>query len=205
VNYHCVCKRINRMSEQDLIIAFNEREKQAFTIIYERLHPGIYYLAKRYVSADDAADITGDVFESLWRTTEIFEGIDNIKAWLTTCVRRGCLKRANREKKRIEIHKIASDQPQQENPDWLDEKERIERRIKYVRYIYSIVDDLPEERKNIFYMAFVDGLKSREIAAKLNLDPEKVRDVKRRILGTVKSSLVKKGVVLYSRFLSLFL
>jgi len=54
-------------------------------------------------------------------------------------------------------------------------------------------------------MAFVDGLKSREIAAKLNLDPEKVRDVKRRILGTVKSSLVKKGVVLYSRFLSLFL
>jgi len=64
------------MSEQDLIIAFNEREKQAFTIIYERLHPGIYYLAKRYVSADDAADITGDVFESLWRTTEIFEGIE---------------------------------------------------------------------------------------------------------------------------------
>jgi len=193
------------MSEEDLIIAFNKRDERAFTIIYKRLHSGLYYLAKRYVPADDAADITGDAFESLWRTTEIFAGINNIKAWLITCVRRACLKRVTREKKRIEIHKKATDQPLQENPDWLDEKERIERRIECVRYIHSIVDDLPEERKNIFYLAFFYGLKSREIATKLNLDPEKVRDVKRRILGTIKSSLVKKGVVLYSRFLSFFL
>lgn len=191
------------MSEADLIIAFNEQNKAAFTQVYERLWEGIYYYSRKYVMPDDAADIAGDVFEGLWKAEKNFDSINEVKAYVIKSAKNACIRKVSREKTRTEIHKDVSGHLLLENPDWLDEKERIERRIDICRLIVSLTEYLSEEKKNIFMMAFIEGMDSREIAEKLNIDPKKVWDLKNKILTKLRAAVAKRWVAMYSFFISL--
>jgi RNA polymerase sigma factor (sigma-70 family) len=191
------------MSEADLIIAFNRQNKAAFTEVYERLWEGVYYYSRKYVMPDDAADIAGDVFEGLWKAEKNFDTITDIKAYVIKSAKNACIRKVSREKARTEIHKNVSGHLLPESPDWQDEKERIERRIDLCRLIDSLTEGLSEEKRNIFIMAFIEGMDSREIAEKLNLDPKKVWDLKNKILTKLRASVAKRWVAMYSFFLSL--
>jgi RNA polymerase sigma factor (sigma-70 family) len=191
------------MSETDLIIAFNEQNNAAFTEVYERLWEGVYYYSRKYVTPEDANDIVGDVFEGLWKAEKNFTSITEVKAYLIKSAKNACIRKVSREKTRTEIHKDVSGPLLRENPDWLGEKERIERRIDLCRLIESLTEELSEEKKDIFMMAFIEGMESREIAEKLNIDPKKVWDLKNKMLTKLRASVAKRWVAMYSFFLSL--
>lgn len=189
------------MADSDLIIAFNNGDNGAFTSVYERLYDGIYFFAKNFVCADDAADITADVFFGLLKVTKTFKDLDSIKAYLIVSVRHACLRKLSREKNKSVAHQEITYRLMHDHPDWLDERERKERRKDYIQLIHRIVENLTEEKKAIFNMAFIEGFKNPEIAANLGLDEKQVRDAKSRILTFLRTSLSKKGAaVLFSLF-----
>lgn len=182
------------MADNILIIEFNKGTGRAFSAVYERLYPGIYYFAKKFVVAEDAADIAADVFFKLFESKKRFESFDNIKAWLIICVRNACLNKLAGQKYRHVAHKEIAYQLAHENPDWQDETEQREIRNAYLKRIYAAVDDLSEQKRTIFRMAFIEGLKNPEIAEKLGVSERQIRNIKSRLLLFLREALKEKGV-----------
>lgn len=191
------------MTDKNLIIAFNNGNKAAFTSVYERLHPGVYYFAQRFVSVEDAADIVADIFFLLFESQKKFESIEKIRSWLIVAVRNDCLNKLSKEKYKSEVSKKIVYLLSNESIDWLDEHERREIRSAYLNLIYKAVDYLPDEKKTIFNLAFIEGLKNPEIAARLHLDERKIRNTKNRILTLLKDLLKEKAVIFIALLLSL--
>jgi RNA polymerase sigma factor (sigma-70 family) len=189
------------MTDKELIIEFNNGSQLAFASLYERLYSGVYYFARKFVTADDAADVAADVFFRLFRCDEKFESIANTKAWLMVNTRNACIDRLRREKYRNVAYKEILYRLSTDQPNWLDEQDRRERRQVYLELIHKAVLTFTEEKQTIFRLAFLEGLKNPEIAATLNVDERKIRDAKSRILSTLKRTLSKESMAYLSNFL----
>ena len=63
--------------------------------------------------------------------------------------------------------------------------------------IYAVVNSLPEKYRDIFRMSFDEGLRTREIAERLNIAEVTVKKRKARLIEILRARLDGKTYVLF--------
>jgi RNA polymerase sigma-70 factor (family 1) len=180
----------NVTSDLKLLELMARGRQEAFTEIYERYWKKMLLVAWNHTKDKaQAEDIVHEVFLSLWeRRTEKF--IENIPAYLSTCIKFSVFKHYQREHRRAQLASanytfsaIANDE---EVLDALFLKE----------YIDGIVEQLPEKCRLTFQYSRAEGLSNAEIAVKMNISEKGVEANLTRALRVIRGNLKNTGLLL---------
>ncbi|MBS2097980.1 RNA polymerase sigma-70 factor [Carboxylicivirga linearis] len=178
------------VNEQSLLNSIKEGDEKAFEYLFKSYYPHLVLFAQKYLNDRDLSEsLVQDVFVNMWMKREDMS-IRSLKGFLVVAVRNKCNNELKHQKVVREFEKSNETTPIEELPHYNDEI--------YLNKINEVIDQLPAQRKRIFRMSRMDGLKYREIADKLNISPktvevqmgkslkflrEKLQPLKRQLLG----------------------
>lgn len=142
----------------------------------------------RMRSPCDAEDVVQDVFVSLMRSAKRFEDEEHLKAWLITAAINRCRSLARAPwAKRVPL-----------------DEELAERKLRYgadadAAYdlarehpLWEAVDNLPDDMRCAFYLYYVEGYSTGDVARLMNCNPSTVRSWLHRARKTLRLILKKE-------------
>ena len=154
----------DRHELQQLLIHVAGGEREALAELYQRTRSAVYGLALSYLKnaqdAQDAQNLTQDVYVQVWDRAEQYRPTGSPMGWLLAVCRNLCLTRLRRE----ERHAALSEEEWDAIPArecGLDADERT--------LLQGALASLTDEERRIVLLHAVTGLKHREIAALLEL------------------------------------
>ena len=141
-------------------------DEYAFELVFKNYYPHLVLLAQKYLGDRDLSEsIVQSVFVQMWEKRKTVK-IRSLKGFLVVAVRNRC---TNELKHRKIVRDYENDHDHQAEQVWMTFNENV-----YLQRINKVIDELPEQRRRIFRMSRMDGLKYREIAEKLNISPKTV-------------------------------
>ena len=171
----------DRHELQQLLIHIAGGEREALAELYQRTRSAVYGLALSYLkNAQDAQDLTQDVYVQVWDRAEQYRLTGSPMGWLLAVCRNLCLMRLRRE----ERHAALSEEEWDAIPArecGLDADERA--------LLQGALANLADEERRIVLLHAVTGLKYREIAALLELPLPTVLSKYHRALKKMRSFL----------------
>lgn len=180
---------MQRCDERDLLVRLREGDYTAFEIIYNKYWSSLYGSAYNRVRIKEVCqDIVQEIFMDLWKRRESIN-IDNLSAYLHSSVRFLTYKQLSKlpldtfyyqEFEQSVVSHLFADTP-------LREKEQ-QQLLDYW------ISALPEKRRKIFLLHYLDGLSTDAIAGKLGVSRKTVQNQ----LTTAKAELRNK----YAHFLT---
>lgn len=175
------------MTEYDLILSFKKGNESAFKEVLGMFHGElIYFLNKITYEKTEAEDIAIESFTALFSKCKQFDSIGAIKIYLFTTGRNKALNYVKLTN-RLDPHKS-------EYIDYISNMDafELEYNIKFniVEHIYSLIEQLPFERRYIFKMVYLEDKTPTEVAALLGLSPNTVYVQIKRSLDFLKLKLI---------------
>jgi RNA polymerase sigma-70 factor (ECF subfamily) len=180
-------------SADDLVSQFNRGNSRAYNAIYNLYAPSIYYFAKRFVGDRSVAeDIAADSFIKLYRLHTNFSSLPNIQAFLRITTRNACLNYLRdlklKDQRKQDLLYILSQDQEKGFPEDQYQAELMQR-------IYAEIEKLPKKCRQVFKLAYMDGLGNEEIANLLNITYQTVKNQKVRALKILRLALLHKGLL----------
>ncbi|MFT3825896.1 MAG: RNA polymerase sigma-70 factor [Chitinophagaceae bacterium] len=159
-----------------------------FESIFKQYELRLYNLAlKMTKSHQQACDIIQDVFLKLWEQRHTIHSINNIEAWLYRIT----------ENKVIDyLRKTAADRRLMEIV-WnnlqknAEETEAVVAAKEYNQIIIKAIDNLPPQRKLIYYLNKERGLNYKEIANELSISKHTVKNQLSTAVQSIRNFLNK--------------
>lgn len=157
--------------------------------------PLIYgWCKKGGLQAADAADVCQEVFRSVSRGIEGLEyedGHHRFRGWLWTITRRTLSKHYGREQKRPRADGGTDAYAQiAQVPDWIDDEQAPEAGTgdsEVIRRAAEVIkEDFAEHTWQAFWLCTVEELPAAEVAERLEMSPNGVRQAKFRVLSRLK-------------------
>lgn len=174
---------------EDLLHRLAEGDLHCFRSLMEWYFPVLCGFAERFVMDKALAeDIVQNTFIRVWERHTSFENILSLKKFLYVTTRNGCLN-ALRDRQRAEKRNARFVQQGVE-----DERFAIDEIIyaEMLAHVRKMMETLPGRMKEVFKLAYVEGLNNQEIADRLQLSPQTVRNQKTRALQLIKENMGKK-------------
>jgi RNA polymerase sigma-70 factor (ECF subfamily) len=195
-------KTIANYSEHELLQLLSAGNKDVFEFIYKKNFASIYHFAKRFVADEQGAeDITTEVFIKLWERFKDFNSLPAIKSFLFTSTRNACINYNRSDQRADKRHKEFA-YLLTHGSEAAIEEQQIPGTV--FQYIYDEIAQLPVQEKRVFTMAFIEGLTNDQIAARMDINNQSVRNYKAKALKTLRINLQGKDVFTYMIFLALF-
>ncbi len=170
-----------------LIDRLADGDEAAVGELYDRFARPLYSMVHRILpNASDAEEIVQDVFVSLWKNADTFDGRRSSPfTWLVTIARNKAIDRLRRTQRRLpEAIGPADPNPAREQIDPSNDAATDTAQNERADIISAWVTDLPTNQREAISLAFFDGLSHPQIAERLN---ESIGTVKSRIrLGIEK-------------------
>ena len=184
-----------------LLSDFQSGKELALDAIYTLHSPAIYHFVHRIVQDDAVTDeIVAESFFRLWNQRHKIETIEGLVGYLYAIARNLSYAYRNEEKKRqaalATFAYIESQQPDSETE---------EMRSRLLQAVYLEAQQMPTQMKNVFLLAYIEGLQVPEIAKQLAVSVNTVKTHKKAALKRVRASLAKKGIRKWSYLLQLAL
>lgn len=156
---------------KEFFIGIAKSDKNAFNTLFRLQYENLLRFAKHYVAdTGQAEEIVSDVFVWLWLHRETLITVDKPEVYLFVTVRNRCLNALRHSSKIIpideqpvEVQQITYDNPLTE----MEQKELSEK-------LNTIIENLPDQQKQIFKMIKENGLTARQTAEILQLSPRTV-------------------------------
>ncbi|WP_343556383.1 sigma-70 family RNA polymerase sigma factor [Sphingobacterium sp.] len=166
------------MKEQDqnLIQSVNNSDPKAFKTIFEQYWQLIYRLAlQKLPSDDDANDITREVFYLIWKNRENWHVKTNIQAYLKAMLKHKIYDfYALRDRLPVMIPlDSVEDYWEKMFEKAEDEQQDFSEQNKMVR---DEIDKMPEKMREVFLLSRFEGLSAAQIADKLGISIQTVRN-----------------------------
>ena len=172
-------------------------QSSAFTTIYNDYYPELYFLSKHLIG-DDAPDVLADVFIRLWTQRKLFESKAHLLAYLRVMTRNACfdhLKKQHRDVQQLQELLHISDQEHEDRHF----HEIMESRV--FTLIRNEIEELPPHMREVFKLAYIDGLKNAEIASLLQMKDAAVRVRKAEALKILRSSLYRIELIIIMKLI----
>ena len=172
------------------------------TYLFKRYYKPLCYFAWQLTgNKAEAEDIAGETFMKLWRKHNDFDSLRNVRAFLYIATRNACFDYLKHIQRKSVSH---------EELLYLAEssEEYIETRMARAEILQLIlfeVETLPPIRRQIFKMIYLEGLSTSQIAGKLHITVDTVRVQKARAINSVRTQVLKKGLVCFALLLILFM
>lgn len=153
---------INRMQHGDTT---------AFEYFFKKYMQMLYTYALGFVDEKSVAeDIIQDVFVQFWHKREQIQYTTSVYSYLQRMVKNACINmRRHEEVKRRYEQEVKY--MEEEAFDWRE----VEELQKLQQKLFDAMDRLPERCREIFIMSCVDGLKYREIAARMGITENTIK------------------------------
>ncbi len=177
--------------EPTLLQQLADGQTTAFTAIYNQYYPELYYLAKRLAS-DAAPDIVAEVFIQLWTQRKLFENDRHLLAYLRVMTRNACYDLLKKQQRDLQHMRELRHISEQEHEDQYFH-EIIEGRL--FTLIRAEIDQLPPHIRQVFKLAYIDGLKNAEIAEQLHMKDASVRVRKAEALKILRATLYRTELI----------
>lgn len=168
----------------------------SFRRYYEANVSSLIIFARRFVEPEIAEDIIQDVFLEIWDHPEMHRALPS-RAYLFTAVRNRCLNILTRE----QVKRNYIESTELENRilglDFYDSQEKLLIDREEIQYVHDEIERLPEKCREIFKMSYLEEMKNKEIAEKLNISVRTVehqlylglRTLRERMTGDGKKDL----------------
>ncbi|NWG13396.1 MAG: sigma-70 family RNA polymerase sigma factor [Acidobacteria bacterium] len=165
--------------DEELAALLRAGHPEAFAKLVERHSNRIYWLVRRMVGAEQAEDLTQDVFLRAYQALPRFRGECRFSTWLCRIARNRCLTEIAKRSRPCEPLPIERDTEDlecsllpQAAPDLEQEIERQD----LSRIVRACLDSLPERFRTLLTLHYLNGMRYEEIAGITDLP-----------LGTVKA------------------
>ena len=153
----------NRLSDEELILAYLEGDSDSFTVLYERYKRPLYAYLNRMLGNHAQSD---DVFQQTWirvvRRLGEYESKQKFFAWLTMIAHNLAIDQFRREKKSAELplddENVAVSEPVTHTEPWMRMHNR-----ELGKALREAAEGLAEEQKEVFLLR-QEGLSFKEIA-----------------------------------------
>ena len=170
--------------ELDLLMKAKEGDAQAFETLVSRYETKIYHMALRYTGdAQEALDITQEVFLRMYRGLEAFDGEAAVGMWLYKIADDVCKETLHRVSGRATMSLELLDQEKPYDIEITDLRynpESVYDRAALRDTIVDAVSALPEHLRKVIILREIAGMPYAEIANCLELE-----------VGTVKSRIAR--------------
>lgn len=181
------------MEMADLLYRFNNGDKYAFEQLFkEFLSPLVNFASGITNSRQEAEDITLDAFNKLWLKRDMFETIENVRAFLYVTVRNTCLnylKAKDRKRKAEKEIRYTSGETSHESVE-----DHVHVKISNDDHLHRFneeVEALPPQCKEVFKLRRA-GLNNPQIAEKLNTTIGTVEVQMSRALYILRRKVIEK-------------
>ena len=142
-------------------VSNREKETLAFEELLDAYQQRVFQLAQRMViDADDAADITQEVFIKVWQKRDQFKGDSAIFTWIYRIATNHCLEFLRKKKKRVFLRLTDYEdvlKQRLESPQYFDGDE-------YQRILHQAILTLPEKQRVVFQLKYFEELKYEDIS-----------------------------------------
>lgn len=168
-----------------------KKQTPEYESVYKTFYAPLCFFACRILKDRPAAeDIVTEVFLKYWEKRFDFETVYKVKAFLYISTRNACLNYSNKssyqsraeETLHHEICRIIR----------AELNETVYRDI--LCQIHSLIDDLPERCKKVIQLTYINGVDILEVARKMQISKNTVRNQKNRGIKLIKDSDYFKSV-----------
>jgi RNA polymerase sigma-70 factor (ECF subfamily) len=184
----------NKLTDEQLIVLLKKDDQPAFTEIYNRYAESLAgFAASKLYSLDDARDVIHDLFVKLWENRDEVYVTSNLKSYLFAIVRHRIIDKIRRNITREEYASMvqALIVPSHDSADKQVEAKEFQQTIE------KSLNQLPPRVKEIYKLSRDEGLSNHEIAEKLNLSEQTVKNQLSAALKHLRSSLSSIEVVVF--------
>ncbi len=158
--------------DQILIEQLNASSMEAFSALYDK-YAGMVFNFTLSILKDDciSEDITQSCFALMWSRRATISPDGNLPAWLYVVARNAVFKEVRRQ---VTASKYLDYLSNNDNAD-SQENDLTERDTAVIMSeAEAAIDALPESRRKIYKMRFIEGLTVHEISERLDISPKTV-------------------------------
>lgn len=174
----------NRNEDNALFLLLKKRDKEAFSMIYQKYHRYLYALALKYLkSSEMAEDVVQHVFVKLWESTDKIHIEINLKNYLYTMTKNYILNIIRDSKEEISLHYINAQMDIKGDEDIikkLDEKQMND-------LLYEQIDLLPPQKKEVCMRKLKTPDSNQQIADKMGISIHTVKSHYQESLKILRS------------------
>ncbi|HWZ02658.1 MAG TPA: RNA polymerase sigma-70 factor [Mucilaginibacter sp.] len=175
-----------KLNDEQLVILLKKGEHTAFTEIYNRYAESLAgFAASKLYSLDDAKDILHDLFVKLWENRDQINITSNLQSYLYAIIRHRIIDKIRKNITREEYGSMLQTltvESQQNIEHQIAEKELKQK-------IQKALNELPPRVQEIYQLSREQYLSNREIAEKLNLSEQTVKNQLSVALKHLRQSL----------------
>jgi RNA polymerase sigma-70 factor (ECF subfamily) len=183
---------LHRLADEDLMTLVDEKDPDAFAVVYDRHGGAAYSLAHRIVGdASMAEDVTQEAFLSIWRSTARFDAArGSVRAWVLGIVRNraiDALRRSARPAPKLDLddEAVLDTQPAEQRT----EVEAIRRET--AGRLRQALGLLPREQSQVIELAYFGGFSHSEIADMLGAPIGTIKGRMRLGLEKIRTTLAE--------------
>jgi RNA polymerase sigma-70 factor, ECF subfamily len=182
----------NEKSDTDLLNLLKKGDMRAFDTIYERYCKRMYCFAIRYIKQEeDAEEIVQEVFLKIWESRKRIDTYSSFNSFIFTIAYNTTIsllrKRVN-ENKYLEQLQLRQ---QINNSDEIIDEIHF-KQIK--EQLNTSLNQLTPRQREIFLLSREEGLTHSEIAKKLNISPNTVKNHLVTVLSFLRSGIGKNMI-----------
>ena len=167
-------------------------DKKALDKLFTVFYPKLYLFSKSFLKIDDDInDILQEVFITIWVKRKAIKNHENFEAYLFTITKNRLISyfrdksRSKEFIQRWKMHVVSNESPLVPDVEFNDLSEKSA----------SIVEQLPQRRKQIYKLSRENGLSYKEIALKLGISVKTVEDHMSHALRFLRSNLKKYDII----------
>lgn len=178
-------------TDEDCYRLLSEGNSDAFYYLIRIYFPIYCNISTKIVSdADAAQDITHNIFIKVWESRKQFSDFEAIKKYLYTAVKNASLnhlRNKQREKARHELFALT-------HYDTVEADTGEIIHAELMAAVRKAIDQLPAKMRQVFILSYVEQLSNEEVAEKLQLSYQTVRNQKSRALLILRGLLKNYSV-----------
>jgi RNA polymerase sigma-70 factor (ECF subfamily) len=188
--------KVSQFTEIQIIDGLKNNDSRVFDHLFNEYYTQLQYFAERLIgNREEAQDIVITVFRKFWSIKDNFETANNIKAFLYISVRNQCLdylryrQRFNEVKKEYETHLLTAGE--------LKQADHLVIETDLINRIYQEVQKLPNRCREIFILTYFKGLKTKEIASRLQISESAVTTQRSLAIKYLKHAFSQEGYIFF--------
>lgn len=183
-------------TEKALFNRIASNDTFAFRQLYDKYFPILRFNATKILkSALWSEEVSQEVFLYIWENRKQLATIENPKAWLFRIASNKCLDRIRRQGVEIRAQYIIYNSLHEE-PNWRHDYNLVR------QLIAEAVHQLPEQQRQAYCLQ-QEELSYKEIAERLGISPNTVRNHLVRAFAAIRQHLVNHGIPLFIIFFHL--
>lgn len=180
--------------DHSLFQLIKKRDKQAFTVVYQKYHAYLYALALRYLKDKHMAeDTVQHIFVKLWETAKNIEIEINLKNYLYTMTKNNILNQIRNNKEAISINYSNA---QTQIPDEDDFFKLIDE-VQLSQFLRNGIEKLPAQKKEVCTMKMEGNISNQEIADRMGISIHTVKSHYQESVKILRDYLKKAKLMLF--------